>query len=288
VHFTVDEGTVLFEQAKRSGTTIVQTLCSAWSGRSLGQANATAETRRIIEARRVRVAAVINMQTRNGHLMLTDTVKAIGLPQRVCFASAHDPTMPAVNELPDWPGPLDYQTPPMVPTGFVLEVDDAIVAEIQEHRHAIATGRRNEPELDGHLGLMRLKIAGLLAMLDGRRRITVEDWRLAGEVTAASTRIRARLVAVKQADDTVRRIRAADGRAEFESHVDDVKERKAVAKLTESIIRRTTEAGAKGIGRAELRRACTAATTRHRFEDALHQAIDRGAVEERDERIYTA
>jgi hypothetical protein len=286
VHFTIDEGTALLEQSSRNGTTIVQTLCSAWSGRGLGQTNAKAETRRIIAARRVRVAAVLNLQTRNGHLILNDKMMAIGLPQRITFASAHDPSLPAVSDLPEWPGPLQYTTPAAVTTGTQIDVHDEIVAALRNRRHAIASGAQSEPELDGHVGLMRLKIGGLLALLDTRMTINSEDWALAGMVVDNSIRNRDYLVIVKQADDTERRRKAADGRADFEARVDDVKELKAVARLTDSIIRRTSNAGKEGIGRADLKRNATSATTRHRFDDALNQAIGRGAIRDEAGRVY--
>lgn len=288
VHFTVDEGTALMEQSQRSGTTIVQTLCSAWSGRELGQTNAKAENRRIIEARRVRCAAVINLQTANGHLVLSDQMCAIGLPQRITFAHAHDPNMPGVDELPDWPGPLNYSTPPTIITGSTITVDAAIVREVRLHRHAVATGAATEAPLDGHRNLMRLKVAGLFSMLEGDDTITPETWQLAGTLVATSARIRDHLVAVKTADDAIRRQRSADGRADYEAHVDDVKERKAVARLTDALIRRVTETGGDGIGRADLRRTSTSASTRHRFDDALRQAVERGALTEQEGRIRVA
>jgi hypothetical protein len=46
VLFTLDEGRVLTDMAKRQGATLLPTLCAAWSGSALGQANVKGESYR--------------------------------------------------------------------------------------------------------------------------------------------------------------------------------------------------------------------------------------------------
>ena len=48
----------------------MQTLCSAWSGAQMGQLNASVETKRIVPAGKRRVAATINIQSGNSHMLL--------------------------------------------------------------------------------------------------------------------------------------------------------------------------------------------------------------------------
>ena len=234
VHFTVDEGTALMEQSKRQGTTIVQTLCSAWSGRALGQANASAETRRIIEPRRVRVSAVINIQTANGYLLLADHIAAVGLPQRMLFTNAEDPHLP--DPLPEWPGKLPFRTPPSIQGGMEMTVDAEIVQELRKHRREVVTGKVSDGPLDGHLGLVQLKVAALFAIADGRLEISLDDWKLAATLRNSSVAIRDQLVAAKQQDDRRRRQAALVGAMEDQAHANDAMTRKLINEAHVTIV----------------------------------------------------
>ena len=237
VHFTVDEGTALMEQQARRGTTIVQTLCSAWSGATLGQANASAETRRIIQAKRVRVSAVINIQTSNGHLLLDERMVAIGLPQRIVFASAHS-ELPPLETLPSWPGQLDLPVPPNF-VGQVTELmyDAQIVQELREARYAVATGQVVLGPVDGHLGLARTKVAGILALMDDRIDVSIDDWDLAGQIISSSTAVRGRLIQVKKITDSERVAAQGALQAQRELVSEDLKTRQKVTRLANRIAR---------------------------------------------------
>ena len=59
-----DEGQVVLELGSRNGTTLLPQLRTAWSGHTLGQENAKAETWRRIEQGRYRFAAVLSLQDR--------------------------------------------------------------------------------------------------------------------------------------------------------------------------------------------------------------------------------
>lgn len=285
LHLTADEGTVLVQQQNRKGTTIVQTLCSAWSGQELGQANASAETRRIIAAKRVRVAAVINIQVVNGHLLLDDASMGIGLPSRVTFAYAHT-KLPDRANLPRWPGPLRVSPPPVI-TGkvSVVEVAPEIEDEIISQRIAVARLELVLGPLDGHLTLMRLKIAGLLAMLDGRMGINGEDWNLAGTMISSSTAVRQLLLDTKVETDRVRVATMGVAQASRDLAAEDFKERQKIDRLTSSMIAKVPD---EGIGANQLRKKVCSTDTKHRFDAALELAVARGAlrlVEGRIERV---
>lgn len=270
VHFTVDEGTALMEQQSRRGTTIVQTLCSAWSGRALGQANASMETRRIIEPRRVRVAAVINIQTANAHLLLADQMVAVGFPQRVVWASAEDADMP--RDLPDWPGELIWTPPPTVLGGNEMTVDEEIVSELREQRWRVATGRLVIGALDGHAGLSRLKLAALLALLDLRVDVTFQDWELAEQILLSSNATRDHAVEVKEQLDSDVRHRQTEALAEREITIDANKEQHAITLLAGKLANHLDEPMSVG----KLARKTTSSGTRHRFHEALTIAKNMG------------
>src|SRR5262249_46782090 len=59
---------------------------------------------------------------------------------------------------------------------------------------ARARGQRRDHPLDAHAMLHRLKIAGLLAILDSRLHINVDDWRLAAQVWRTSVQVRSSVV----------------------------------------------------------------------------------------------
>ena len=275
VHFQVDEGTALMEQQARKGTTIVQTLCSAWSGATLGQANASAETRRIIEAKRVRVSAVINIQTANGHLLLDEKMLAVGLPQRIVFAHAHS-TLPPLDQLPAWPGSLDVLPPPII-TGqhTVMEILPEIAQEIRQNRYEVATGERVLGPIDGHLGLLRLKLAGLFALLDDRRKIDGSDWSLAGRLIDSSVSVRRLLVDAKTVADRDRLATQGAAQAFRDMAAEDYKERQAIDRLSTSIIAKLPQ---EGLGTNQLRKLVCNSGTKHRFGAALELAIQRGVL----------
>lgn len=283
VHFTVDEGTALMEQQARKGTTIVQTLCSAWSGATLGQANASAETRRIIEAGRVRVAAVINIQTLNGHLLLDERMTAVGLPQRVLFAYAHAP-LPELDQLGDWPGQIDVWTPPIIMGGpTIIEFAPAIVEEVRSLRYQVATGALQLGPLDGHLTLVRAKVAALLGLMNGAPTVSADDWALAGMLVDSSVSVRRLLVEAKVNSDRERVATMGVAQASRELAAEDFKERQLIATLSDRII---TKVPAEGIGRAALRKATCASHTRHRFDPALDMAVARGALKVDDGTVF--
>ena len=183
----VDEGQVLVELGGRRGATLLPTLRSAWSGATLGQANASAETHRRLAAGFYRFCAVILLQPEHAATLLADG--GGGLPQRIVWATATDPTIP--DEQSPWPGPLDWTPPPTISGGpWDLDVHPDIAAEIRTADLARARGGQAADPLDSHGGLARLKIAGVLAILAGRTNITREDWALAGHVVNVSRAVR--------------------------------------------------------------------------------------------------
>ncbi|TBR17419.1 MAG: DUF3987 domain-containing protein, partial [Chitinophagaceae bacterium] len=90
----LDEGAALISQAGRSGSTIGATLRTAWSGETLGQANARAETTRHIRANHYSLGAVIGFQPSTIAPLLSDAEANAGTPQRLLLLAAADPSIP--------------------------------------------------------------------------------------------------------------------------------------------------------------------------------------------------
>lgn len=269
-HFTVDEGTALMEQQARKGTTIVQTLCSAWSGSVLGQANAGAETRRIIDARRVRLSAVINIQTANGHLLLQDYMTAVGLPQRVLFAYAHAP-LPPLEDLPEWPGPLDLDIPPTMPHVSYLPVTPTIAQEVREQRFAIATGALALDALDGHLTLLQLKLAGIACLMDGRDLVDDSDWAFAAALVGSSISVRTHLLAAKRRTDEERTV-AKVARSVTE---EELAHRQKVARLADKIAEKV---GPEPMSVSHFRNTYCSTQQKEILDEAIALAAEMGRV----------
>jgi hypothetical protein len=274
IHFTADEGTAITEAQKRSGTTLVQTLCSAWSGSTLGQLNASTETKRRIPGGKRRVAATINIQTALASELFESQL--VGLPKRMVFFWAHG-EFPET--LPEHPGDLEVAGQNNFwarGSDELMEVASEVREELRAHRRVVAAGTVHQDDLDGHRGLLKLKTAALLALMEGRMNVNVQDWELAEMIMKHSDRVRSHVLAVKRAADS----RNADAKtmsmAEREATIDDVKERKAIARLRASIVRTVAEGP---ITKRKLARATTSSSTRHRFEEALASAAADGEIE---------
>lgn len=283
LHLVVDESTGLVAQAQRKGTTIIQTLLSAWSGQTLGQQNASAETRRIVDGGRCRVAAALNIQSSNAYMLFTEEMSTLGLTSRVLFASAHDPDAP--DDDVDWPGKISFPIPPGFQTGeHWVEYDPAIRAAIRaERREVLRNGVADKST--GHTSLLRCKVAAILAIWEGRLNVTLDDWSLAGTVCETSAAVLSHLRDLRSSQVRDQRHTAAEVRGETEAVVEDAKDRRAVATLSAKLV---TKVDTEGMGRNQLRKATTSASTKHRFDAALALAVSNGYLIEVDGRVQRA
>jgi len=213
----VDEAEALAELGNRKGSTLLSTLRTIWTGGTIGSTNATAERRRRAPAGSYVYGLVLGLHPPKAALLL-DGVDT-GTPQRFGFAWASDPTVP--DELPDWPGPLDWRPPPILLSGTQRRVSDAIAAEVRRADLARVRGRVTVDPLDAHAGLFRLKAALLFGTIPrdgdperpaGRLAAEDDDWELAGMLKRQSDAVRAEVVAAvahqaaHQEADTQRRL----------------------------------------------------------------------------------
>lgn len=239
VLFVMDEGEALLKSAGRSGSTVMQTLRAMWSGAAAGQANASADRDRQIDAGKYSTGAVLNFQPDTiAPLFDADQVGG-GTPHRFVFLSATDPNIPDV--MPEWPGELEV--PGLADGGLARQwsgggpvtfrlVDDGVRADIRARRLAVARGDVQIAEQDTHTTLVRGRVAAILARWDGRTDITGDDWRLAGTVVETSARVRDAAIAhgrdraAREAREAVESYVQREGKAEVarlaavESHTD--------------------------------------------------------------------
>jgi hypothetical protein len=191
VLFRVDEVDQLTAVAGRQGQTTLPLLRSAWSGEELGNSYASREKSLKVPSLQYRCAVVVGVQPTRAGELLDDT--GGGTAQRVLWLLNGDPDAP--DELPEWPGRLDVTVPRWDPDKATrsagprvtpLAVADSVAEEIRRHRRAVL---RLAAESD-HRDLQRLKVAALLAVLDGRLDVNGEDWSLAGIVLDTSDKVR--------------------------------------------------------------------------------------------------
>lgn len=186
----VDEGDMLAAVSHRQGSTLLSTLRTIWSGSTLGNTNASPDRKRIVPAGQYTYGVIVGLQPALAGPLLEEA-KA-GTPQRFCWAPAVDPAVP--EQPPAWPMSFDWtpEKPDLEAVrdkaGYMrhyLRVADRVSHEIRANDLA----RQRGATLDlhqAHAELSRLKVAGLLAVLESRYTITDEDWELAGVVKAAS------------------------------------------------------------------------------------------------------
>lgn len=192
VFFYVDEGEALTKTLERSGVTIGPAIRTAWIGATIGQANARMETTRVIQAGSYSLGMAIGYQPRTAQALLADV--GPGTPQRFLWLSAIDRTVPAVPaDPPPKLRPLlaDHAGRPVTGT---ITCAEPIRVELWQRNLARVWGDTCDDEMDSHVPLMRGKLASLLAVLDGRLRVTLDDWELAGMVWATSCAVRDGLV----------------------------------------------------------------------------------------------
>ena len=273
----IDEGQVLAEFANRKGSTLMPTLRSAWSGSTLGQGNASAETNRKVQGGRYRFAAIIAVQPAHAASLLADA--AGGTPQRILWLTAQDPTIP--DEAPQWPGPIAFLPPTHSTLAAPMKVDDDINHEIRARKLARSRGKHKDADpLDSHADLLRLKIAALLAILDERLNVNADDWELARMVMSTSQRVRTVVVMHAQLDARHRE-EAATGKAiRREVALSGSAESRALDKAARAVGKRAHRTPGEQLTRREFSHGIASRDRQlTTVDDAIAEAIRQGWIE---------
>jgi hypothetical protein len=276
LHFTVDEGVALIAQGGREGATILATMCSAWSGEALGQMNARKETRRVIPPGKVRVAAVMNMQTSNAWRLFEPAVAALGFTGRVVFASAHDPSSADDFDSDiEWPGVLVLPQWSAYTVGIKeLTYDPTIRSEIRRARQGVLDLSSSIDMLRSQYLLARCKLAGLLAFVEDRQHVSNHDWLLAGDILNASSRLLDHLLECRRTAVRDQRHSRGEAQGEVESIAEDVKDRRAIARVAALMLTKLKEP----LTTSALRQAIPYRDRDPYFEAALERLVTDGVV----------
>ncbi|MFG3492976.1 hypothetical protein [Streptomyces sp. NPDC047972] len=208
-YFYVDEGQTIAKLSERNGSVLGETLRRAAVGETLGQTNASEERTRYVPAGSYSLGLLVGFQPSTAVPVLADA--STGTPQRFLWGWADDPSIP--DTPPRWPGELEHghwqrHASDPVDIRFPERVRSMLWAE----KVGRARGEIEVPELDGHAGLIKVKVAALLALLDGRDYATEEDWSLAEVIWAASCGVRDHLVERAQREAAVEKQREQDAK----------------------------------------------------------------------------
>lgn len=216
--FYVDEGQTMAKLAERTGSILGETLRRAAIGEALGQTNASEERTRYIAPGSYSLGLLAGFQPSIATVLLADA--HTGTPQRFFWGWADDPSIP--DTPPPFPGPIEPHPGRMRPSEPV-DIDFPVSIKQMLWRERVARGRGDlvVAELDGHAGLMKVKLAAMFALLDGRMSVTEDDWALAEVVWQCSCAVRDSLVLRAQREAAAERQRADDAKvhAELRSHV---------------------------------------------------------------------
>jgi hypothetical protein len=260
----VDEISTLAAQGERSGSTLGSTLRSAWSGSGLSNHAADPTRQRNLPEGQYSYGMVAGIQYSTAHVLLRD--EGAGTPQRFLWASASDPG--ADMDAPD-PGPSPFLkwTPPPPNIG------NLDIGYPQHVRGMVRDARlqrlRNQPDApDGHMILVRLKVAAGLAILHGGTTVTEDLWTVSGLIVADSDQLLAEMKrhGRKEAD----KIAAEKGRRTAIS--EDGAVDYAVERVKIGVVKKV-HATAGGITHSSLRKAFPSRDRKH-----LDAAIEAAAA----------
>jgi len=241
--FHSDEGATLNKLIERAGSTVGETLRSAWSGEAIGQKNGRVETTRTVPSRSYACGLMIGYQPTTVLPLLADA--EAGTPQRFLYAWAVDAGIPGRSARVPWPGemlspfpadvPTDMPTPgtlvnaPPLPDLTPVTFAAAILDELYDIEHAknigalpaghwLTTATGELDEFRSQHPVLKVKVAALLALLEGRRHVGLDDWHLAQIVLDTSDRVREYLQALARAAAGKARAAALAAEAEAEHY----------------------------------------------------------------------
>ena len=276
-----DEGESLHQLSTRSGSTLLSTLRNMFTGGQVGNLNASQERIRNLEPDSYVIGFAMGIQEGKVGPLLADADG--GTPQRFLFAMATDPNIPEV--APAWPAWEWHPPHPVtqlrgIRSVCIVDAPAHIQAVIADEQRVKQRGIEAVDELEAHGNLVRLKVAAALALLEGRTKITDDDWRLAGVIGETSARVRRHLqqVVAEQAERADKASAKRQARRQIE-----VSEATAGHEVVKAAIRIANVVRTDpGITWSDVRRGLTK-TQRQWAVEALEHAVGENWVTEQEE-----
>jgi hypothetical protein len=191
----VDEGEIFRKYARRDGTTLDVVIRTAHSGGALGQTNASKATSRRLAPNSYSIGMVVGLQPGKAGALLTPEAIDGGTPQRFVWAAGQisQSDRLKMEEYPtsfDWPGPLRVNKSVWNRVGEV-KINPLLTNAIGDYHLDLLSGRTPPPPaLDAHETLITLRMAVLLALLEGRFSPSPADHERARTLWAVNQEVR--------------------------------------------------------------------------------------------------
>lgn len=270
--FFADEGAALLASTHNRESTTLATLREAWTGRTFGQRNATAALNRRVSD--YSLGLWVGMQPTHAAELFSETHVDDGTLARFVWFSAIDPAIPArVKDTDDLSVPWDLG---VAWNAREITVPQWIKDELRANDIAVNAGTLVRGPGQEHRGVLQVKTAVLLAILDGRHDINTEDWALAAMVLDTSDAVaqsvrdaageRAKAAEEKQ---TARRLRALSAEMKHTESHEEAKVEKMVLRAIDLV------KDHPGISKTRL-----AKNLSNRELPMAHAAIERALVRE--------
>lgn len=259
--------------SERSGSTLMQRLCAAFSGESLAFAVSDESKNISVPSNSYRLGLVTGVQYANAGLLLSEASVATGQAQRFLWFPANISADELPKDRQPWPAPFDRPD--------LQDYPGRLIPVCEEARRDLWRARQNEAvgdsdAIDGQKLYARVKLAYALAVLNGHTdSVREEDWRLSGIVVEVSDATRAK--AQRAMSD---RERKADRRAGERSGLRKAEEASVTDRLGRQVevLRRKLQRCPEGVSRRDLRKSMDSRWQRDYFEPALTQLMDSGEV----------
>lgn len=168
-HFHEDEGGNLVTLLRRADANLDAELRTAATGGVLGASNAKPDRTRHVKNYILSLTVNATFSTLSELL----TYRELGLPQRILWCSSHDPD--AAQPWPDAPCPA-LPVPPTTDVTFARSILERIKDERRARKAGVFGEDDENGDLNSHLLLLQVRLAGAEACFDGRTHVTAEDW----------------------------------------------------------------------------------------------------------------
>jgi hypothetical protein len=271
----------------RTGATLMQRLCSGFSGEGLSFAVSDDSKNVEVPANTYRLGMITGIQYGNADLLLSPDARVTGVPQRFVWfpANVRPEELPEVR--PAMPDPLNN------PLWAVSADDELQIRVCSEARADMETAQRAKlvgdttSPLDGHEQYAQIKVAYALALLNGHRAsVRPEDWSLAAVVMAVSRSARQRAVNRLAAQARTRAEAAGTRDGIRRATAAEVESAEAVKRAADNLCR-WLQSHPYGATSAELKQRLRS-DKRELAEDAVQLLVDEGRVADRGDDWYVA
>lgn len=233
-----DEWGRMVSVSKSRGGTIDAVLRTAWMSGHLGQANRSDETTLPVRKHSYRLAIVAGSQIEPAMDILSNDATGLGTSQRWLLFQARKAEQVeglAAKPFPAWPLPERFTRDSALMRTSILGD-----AEVRFKFNEYQAEEYDNPGRE-HQALRTIKIAALVALLEGRTEIEGDDWNLALRIDAHSTRMKNRLMEDAAAAQREKNVQKKAAALSEEAQAASIVERQEVVRLAITVYNRVVK-----------------------------------------------